>query len=99
MIVETVNQNQFVNDFIAIRPDNFSYEGLQAIFTYLEDLSEDIGENIEFDPIGICCEYTEYENLQEVIDAYDCIKSEEDLHDYTTLIEVENTNRIIILDF
>jgi len=99
MIIETLNQYQFVDNFKAIRPDNFTYEGLQAIFAYLEDFSEDIGEDIEFDPIAICCEYTEYENLQEIIDAYDCIKSEEDLHDYTTPIFIPNTDRIIILDF
>jgi len=99
MIIETLNQYQFVDNFKAIRPDNFTYEGLQAIFSYLEDFSEDIGEDIEFDPIAICCEYTEYENLQEIIDAYDCIESEEDLYDYTTPIFIPNTERIIILDF
>lgn len=99
MIVETLNQNQFVDNFQTIRPDNFSYEGLQAIFTYLEDLSEDIGENIEFDPIAICCEYTEYRNLQEIIDAYECINCEEDLDDYTTPIFIPKTDRIIIVNF
>ena len=99
MIIETLNQDQFVNKFTAIRPDNFSYEGLRTLFTAIEDCTESMGEDIEFDPVAICCDFTEYNNLQEVIDAYDCITCEEDLYDYTTPIFIENTDRIIILDF
>ncbi len=40
--------------------NNFSYEGANALQEYLEDLSDEIGENIEFDPIAWCCEYSEY---------------------------------------
>ena len=99
MIVETLNQYQFVDKFKAIRPDNFSYEGLQALFTAIEDCSESMGEDVIFDPIAICCDFTEYANLQAIIDAYDCVNSEEDLHDHTTPIYIEGTDRIIILDF
>jgi len=96
MITQTLNQDKFIDLFNEIRPDNFSYEGLQAIFTNLEDYSEDIGENIEFDPIAICCEYTEYNNLQEIIDDYSCITCLEDLDDIATPIFIEDTDRIII---
>jgi hypothetical protein len=99
MIIETLNQDQFVNKFLSIRPDNFSYEGLQSLFTYFEDFSCDTNEHIEFDPIAICCEYTEYKNLQEIIDTYDCINCEDDLYDYTTPIFMADGDRIIILDF
>ena len=46
------------------RKDTFSYAGLEALFEYLEQLEEDTGEEMEFDMVGICCDYTEYENLK-----------------------------------
>lgn len=41
------------------RQDNFSYEGLQVLFDYLENLSEDIGQPIELDVVALCCDYNE----------------------------------------
>ena len=57
----TVNFSDFVDGFtkLELRKDQFSYDGLKLIFDYLESFEED-GEEIEFDPIGICCIYTEY---------------------------------------
>ena len=36
---------------------NFTLEGARALQAYYDELSEDIGENIEFDPIAWCCEF------------------------------------------
>ena len=47
------------------RKNQFSYEGLRALYEYLVNLEDDIGEEFEFDPIALCCEYTEYENLED----------------------------------
>jgi hypothetical protein len=52
------------------RGDQFSYEGLIALFDYLEMLEDDIGEPIELDVISLCCEYSEYENLKEFKNDY-----------------------------
>jgi len=49
---------------------NFSYAGVEALFNYLDVMSEDIGENIELDPVAWCCDYTEWESIQEFIDYY-----------------------------
>ena len=56
----TVNFSDFVDGFtkLELRKDQFSYDGLKLIFDYLESFEED-GEEIEFDPIGICCNFTE----------------------------------------
>ena len=59
-IKQTVNEYEFRRAFETIRPDNFTYEGLGALYEYLEELSEDTGEDIELDVIAICCDYTEY---------------------------------------
>ena len=55
----TVNLYQFRDAFRSIRPDNFSYEGLEILFEYLEQLGDDIGEEIELDVIAICCDFSE----------------------------------------
>ena len=78
---------------------NFSYEGLNSLFDYLEELEEDMGKEMEFDPVAICCEYSEYENLEEIKNNYDCIENYEDLENNTSIIKVENTDRLIIQDF
>ena len=51
--------------------NNFSYSGKKALFNYLEEYEEDTGEEIELDVIAICCEFTEYENVEEFIKNYD----------------------------
>jgi hypothetical protein len=56
---QTLNKDQFRFQMNQIRPDNFSYEGLGIIFDYLEQYEDDTGEQIEFDPIAICCDYSE----------------------------------------
>lgn len=40
--------------------NNFTMQGAKALQGYLEELSDDIGENIDFDPVAWCCEYSEY---------------------------------------
>ena len=52
------------------RENNFSYSGKKALFDYLEEYEEDMGEEIELDVIAICCEFSEYENVQEFVGNY-----------------------------
>ena len=63
-IKQTVTESDFRDAFQAIRPNNFSYGGLTALYEYLWELSEDIGEDIELDVISLCGEYTEYDEEQ-----------------------------------
>ena len=55
----TVYLNEFRDAFQKIRPDNFSYEGLGALFEYLEECERDTGENYELDVIALCCDFSE----------------------------------------
>ena len=93
-MIDTVTQTEFVDTFVKIgREDNFSYWGRIALFEYFEQLEEDLGEQIEFDPIAICCEYSEYESLDELNEVYG--KEFEDLDevsDYTSVIPVRKLN-------
>ena len=97
----TVNIYDFRRGFETMdRNNHFSYEGLEALFNYLEDYEEGTEQEIEFDVIGLCCEYTEYENLKELQEAYsDEYKTLEYLEDTTQVIRIPDTERFIILDF
>lgn len=64
-IKETLGAGQFVSQFKAIRPDNFSNGALYALFDHFDNLSDEIGKDIEFDPIAICCEYSECTSVAE----------------------------------
>jgi len=101
---QSVNQFDFVHAFTQCgRKDQFSHETLKALFSYLENLEEDLGEPIELDPIAICCEYTEYVDAVEAYSGYknDPTISEEDaleyLYENTVVIETECG--IVIQDF
>lgn len=98
-IVDTLTRFRFIDEFKKIRPDNFSYEGLHALFDYFEELSYDIGQPIEFDPIAICCDYTEYESFKQLQEDYNSIESMEELHNHTTVINLEDSDGFIIQQF
>ena len=96
-----ISKYHFTNWFLSsdTYKNNFSYEGLNSLFDYLEQFEEDMGKEMEFDPVAICCEYSEYENLEEIKNNYDCIENYEDLENNTSIIKIENTDRLIIQDF
>jgi hypothetical protein len=66
----TVNFSEFRDLFQKIRPDNFSYEGLKHLFSWLEQYEEDTGEEMELDVIAICCDFSE-DTFQNIADQYD----------------------------
>jgi len=65
-----VSEFDFIDTFDAVRKNQFSYGALKALYSYYEDLEESIGEPIEFDVIAICCEWAEYESIEDVCRAY-----------------------------
>lgn len=70
-IIQTVDLYQFREAFRSMnRQDQFSYEGLEVLFDYLDNLSEDTGEPIELDVVALCCEYYE-SSIEELIEDYD----------------------------
>ena len=88
-IVQSINNvYQFREAFrLAGRTDQFSYEGLEVLFDYLDNLSEETGEPIELDVVALCCEYYE-SSIEELIDNYNIDLSEIDEDDPDSTIEV-----------
>ena len=99
-IVKThINNEELYHDLKAMKRDNFSYEGAKALMEHLEELSDDIGENIEYDPIAFCCDYVEYSDEEQgtLFGDYGYLL-ENDLADYDDLIE-EIDYRTVVISF
>ena len=90
---DTVTEHTFTDEMIK---HGFSYEGTKALFEHLAMFEEDCDQELEFDPIAFRCEYNEYESLKEVKENYQDIKSLDDLRNYTTVIEIPNSKRLIV---
>lgn len=67
---ETVTQSRFLDVFRQVRPNQFSRNALVALFDYLDQLEQDLGEEQELDVIAICCDWTEYKDPIAAAEAY-----------------------------
>lgn len=100
MILNTITDSSYFYQWLQ-GSDNyknsFSYEGANALQAYLDELSDDIGEYIEFDPIAWCCEFTEYESLDDFNNNAGYIENVDldGLKDSTTVIELDNGGLVI----
>jgi len=71
----TTTRNEFIDTFITMgrantgdgSGGNFTIEGLHALFDYLEQWEDDVGEPMEFDPIALCCQFSEYKSAAEAV--------------------------------
>ena len=99
MIKQTINFSMFCDAFSDTYKNNFSYEGKRALFDYLEEYSESTGEDIELDIIALCCDYTEYDSLEDLQASYSDIKTMQDLEDNTTVIKIEGKDSFIIANY
>lgn len=67
-IVQTLTFYQFCDAFRDMgRNENFSYNGKQVLFDYLEEYSDFMDEDVELDVVALCCDYSEddYETIAE----------------------------------
>ena len=90
---DTVTEHTFTNEMIK---HGFSYEGTKALFEHFEQYEEECITELEFDPIAFSCQYDEYENIEEVKENYQDIETLEDLEQNTTVIQIPDSDRLII---
>lgn len=100
---QTLTKDMFIFQMNQIRPDNFSYEELGFIFDYLEDVDSEL----EFDPIGICCDFSAM-SMYKIIDAFNLdidydrnidIQVLDYLEKNTSIIGVTSDNKVIFQNF
>ena len=67
---QTINLHTFREAFYKMgRKEQFSYEGLEILFDYIEEVEQDMDEETELDVIALCCDYVE-STIDELISAY-----------------------------
>ena len=84
----------------------FSYEGCEALYEYLWEYSVEISEPIEFDPVAIRVEYTEYKSAAEALEDYDPDLVKEYREEYeddadfeqACYEELEDNTKVIVFD-
>ena len=81
--------------------DNFSYAGRVALFDYLEQLEQDCGTELDFDPVALRCDFTEYANIADFWNDYDRYEFQcmEDIENATPVIYIPDSEAFIIQQF
>jgi len=92
---KTINFYAFEREFEQCgRGNQFTREGLRALFDYLEEWGD---TEMELDVIALCCEFVEYADLDEFHGDYDIEEYPdlETLRDYTQVINIDDDSFII----
>ena len=108
-MIQTISESDFIQAFYDMdRKDQFSYNGLKALYEYMESCESE--ENtIKLDVIAVCCEFCEYESIDEYLkenntdterkdydDDNDYKKAVmEEIEDKTTLIKIDDESFIV----
>lgn len=68
---QTLTTNQAADQLASCYDgSNFSYAGAYALVEWLEELEEGTDEPVEFNPIALCCEFSEYPSLVDWAEEY-----------------------------
>jgi hypothetical protein len=95
---QTMNEFDFKNEFKKIRPENFSYDGLTVLYDHLTQYEQDTDQELEFDPIAYCCEYTEFDSFEDVKKNYD-VEDLEHLEQNTIVLKIPNSEKLIVQNY
>ena len=87
-MIQTINVSDFRAAFHSMgRADQFSYEGLGALFDYMEEADP----NAELDVIALCCDYAE-DSAEDIAANYNIeVDSIDELEDAVRAYLEENT--------
>ena len=106
MIYTQITENTFAQELSENPENGFSYEWAAALFHALDDM----GEDIEFDPVALRCEYSEMNEQELLLNYWYMLNQEHEedieenwpfevlkriLEENTTLIEIDEINYII----
>ena len=82
-MIMTLDVYKFRDLFNQVRPQQFTYEALGELFEYYEELDE----GMEFDPVAICCEWSEVEQGSE--EHRDAVEAD------AYILELDNGNALV----
>ena len=80
----TIDSNKMKDMFKTYNRDYFTYEAYESLLNYYDE----IDDNIDFDPIAICCDWNEYGETP-------CLKWSDFLSDYGYILDdIENSDEL-----
>lgn len=98
LVSTSISFGEFCDAFRAMnRNENFSYEAKRILYDYFDEQEE----QIEFDVVAICCDYSE-DTIQDIIDNYnldslDCDGEELDDEEKIELVrDYLNNNTLLV---
>ena len=99
MIVKTLSQYDFINEFeiSTERQNQFSHNALSSLYDYYEDYASCRGEPFIFDLIAICCDFTEYNTIEEAAKDYSITPIE--LEYATTVLHVLGNGHVVVQNY
>jgi hypothetical protein len=77
---------------------NWTRSGAFALVEYLEQMEEDCGTSIEFDPVAFRCEFSEYESLQDFAKQFWATDSQRLTRDEVIKEYIEHRSTLIEFD-
>ena len=89
---------EFMEEFDAMgRGENFSYEGLCALYDHILDVEDQCHYEYKLDVIGLCWDFTEYATFDEFKSDHDWIdvRSWDEVEDFAYVIYVSDDCRIV----
>ena len=95
---QNVSEFDFKNQFKQMRPENFSYNGLTALYDYLTEYEDSTEAKVELDVIAFCCEFTEFDSIEEVKINYD-VENLKELEEKTTVIRIPKSKGLIVQNY
>ncbi len=93
----TINEYDFIEAFkSAGRENQFTSEGLVALFDYLDELEQETGEETELDVIALCCGFAEYRSIADYQKEYGAeYKTIEDIECDVGVIRIDDESFIV----
>lgn len=85
MITKYVNDCAFTDALLADEYAAWSYGATKSLYEYYDQLSEEIGEDIQLDAVAIRCEWSEYES---------CLEYARDFSDFRDIMADEDEDNM-----
>jgi len=106
-LIQTPSMSELAHQLLQDDNASWTYDEAHAIVEYLDELSDEMGENIEFCPVAIRCDVNSYtwkemreyySNIQDIADAEDNDELLEILQDHTSVI-THNDETVLFFNF
>ena len=103
----TVNKETFINAIINDNYNNLDRADVSVLWDWYEEFEEATGQEIELDVVAIRCDWSK-DTIDNILEAYiyrgewmglDDYDKLELLQEYTTVLQVPNSDKVLYMEF